>query len=133
MSIKDSEMAEMLTILSSLPGTETGKYLEELAGYSDEKLKKYLNGTDLKKAGIKTPYDIVLNLLRNKDKGLFSENSLFDALVTMIIVKDIPPDSFAAHPEIIKGNNLWILWIVIGAGLIIFFFVFAGRKKKKKK
>ncbi|MBA4322829.1 MAG: hypothetical protein C0408_08440, partial [Odoribacter sp.] len=63
LNIKDSEIADMIAKISSLPATDSGKYLDELAGYSDETLKKYLIGPDLKKPGIKTPNDIVLHLL----------------------------------------------------------------------
>ena len=131
--LSDAEMAEMLAILSSLPGTEAGKYIEELAGYSDEGLKVYLNAKDLKKAGIKTPCDVVIYLLRNKTRGSFSEISLYDALVNLITAKDIAPEVIAsqmAKPEI---NNLWILWVLIGTGLIILFFLFIRKRKKDKK
>ena len=132
-NLKDSEVAGMFSILSSLPDTKPGKYIEELAAFSDDTLKKYLNGPELKKAGLKTPNEIVLYLLRNKDKRLFSEISLFDALVNLIAAKDIPSDTIASQIMIPKENNLWILWVVTGTALLIYFFVFRRRRKKNKK
>jgi hypothetical protein len=129
-NIKDSETAGMLAAISAFPGTETGKYIEELAIYSDETLKKYLNSPDLKKSGIKTPYDIILKLLRNKDKGLFPEISLFDALSKLIAAKDIPASSIASPEPVTERNYLWILWVVLGTGIILFIIVFMRRKKK---
>ena len=69
--VKDSEIDDMLSKISALPSTEAEKYIEELSGYSDEKLKNYLLGPAFKKTGIKTPDDVLLNLMMNKDKGFF--------------------------------------------------------------
>jgi LPXTG-motif cell wall-anchored protein len=50
----------------------------------------------------------------------------------MIIAKDIPVETIAAQKMTVAENNLWILWAVSGAGLIILFFVFSRRKKRDK-
>jgi hypothetical protein len=131
--ITNSEMADMLSILSSLPGTEAGKYLEDLASYSDDGLKIYLTGNDLKKVKFKTSNDIVLYLLKNKTKGSYSEISLYKALIDLISAKDIPTDVIESQIVKPESNNLWIVWVLLGTGLIIFFFVFKRDKKKKKK
>lgn len=131
--VKDSEMDDMLSKISALPNTEAGKYIEELSGYSDDKLRDYLHGPAFKKAGIKTPNDVLFNLFKNKDKGFFPEMSLFDALVNHITAKDIPIETIASQTMIIVENNLWIMWVAIGAGLLIFFIVLSRRKKKEKK
>jgi tetratricopeptide (TPR) repeat protein len=132
-NVKGSEMNDMLSKISALPNTESGKYIEELSGYSDEKLKNYLHGPAFKKAGIKTPNDVLLNLLRNKDKGFFPEMSLFNALVNLIPAKDIPVETIASQTMIIAENKLWIIWVAIGAGLLLFFILLISRKKKEKK
>ena len=132
-NIKDYEMAEMLAVISSLPGTDGGKYLEELSGYADTKLQDYLHSTDFKKSVPKTPKDLLLNLLRSREKGYFPEISLFNAPVCLIIEKDIPLETIKSQAAIEKKNNLWILWLVVGSGLVIFFFIYRSRKKKDKK
>jgi hypothetical protein len=134
LNVKESEMEDMFSIISSLPGTNAGKYIEDLAANSDEKFRSFLNGPDLKKSSVKTPDDVILYLLRNKDKGLFPEISFFDALVNLIAVKDIPSDTITSQMAIHRGNKLWILWVVmIGTGLTFFIFVFSRRKNKKDK
>lgn len=131
--LKETDMAFMFSALSSLPGTETGKYIEELSGFADDALKGYLNGPDVKKAEYKTPKDLLLFLFRNKDKGLYPEQSLFDALAKMIAAKDIPADIIKTQVVIPEGNRLWILWTILGAGLIVIFIILLRRKKREKK
>jgi hypothetical protein len=58
---------------------------------------------------------------------------MFDALARLIAAKDISPETIASQTLIPEGNNIWLLWIVFGAGLFIFFIVFARRKMKDKK
>ena len=128
--VRESEMADMIAKLSALPNTGGNQYLDELRVYSDEKLKEYFDSPSFKKSVKKTPVDNLLNLLSNKGKGLFPEGSLFDALAKMIIAKDIPADTFALQKLKAPENNLWILWIVLGTGLILLLFVFRRRKKK---
>jgi hypothetical protein len=132
-NIKDSEMAKMLAVISSLPGTDGGKYLEELSGYADAKLQDYLHGTDLNKSDTKTPKDLLMSLLKSRNKGYFSEISLFNAPVCLIIAKDIPLETIISQAAIEKKNNLWIIWIIVGSGLVFFYFVYRSRKKKKEK
>jgi tetratricopeptide (TPR) repeat protein len=131
--VKDSEIADLFAKLTSLTNTDVSKYLEEISICSDEKLKEYINGPYLKKGAKKTPNDLLINILRNKDKGFFPESSLYDALVRMIIAKDIPVETIVSQKIIVAENNLWILWVISGAGLLIFFIVFSRRKKKDKK
>jgi tetratricopeptide (TPR) repeat protein len=132
-NIRDYEMAAMLAVISSLPGTDGVKYKEELSGYADEKLKDYLNTSDFNKSVNKTPKDLLLNLLRSRNKGYFPEMSLFNAPVCLIITKDIPLETIASQAAIKTKNNLWIIWLVVGSGLVFFYFVYSSRKKKKEK
>jgi hypothetical protein len=125
-------MANMLSVLSALPDTDIKKYLEELTGYSEEQLTTWLKNLDLKKAKVKTPQDLILYLIRNKDKGLYPGSAVFDALARMIAAKDISAETIASQIIIGKGNYLWILWTIIGCGLVIFFILFWRRKKDKK-
>jgi hypothetical protein len=131
--LKETDMAFMFSALSSLPGTETEKYIAELSGYADDALKVCLNGPEVKKAKYKTPKDLLLFLFRNKDKGLYPELSLFDALAKLIAAKDIPAYTIASQVIIPEENWLWILWAILGAGLISIFIIFRRRKKREKK
>lgn len=133
LNMKNSEIADMLVKLSSLPGTKVEKYIEELAAYSDESLRNYLNGPEMKKAGIKTPEEVILYLLKNKDKGIYSEISLFDALSRLIESKDIPAGTIYTPIAVTEGNYLWIIWLILGTGVVAFVFIIGRRKKKEKK
>jgi hypothetical protein len=128
--VSDNDLAAMFSALSALPGTETGKYLDELAGFSDEAFSAYLKNLNLGKAGIKNPNTLLLYLLRNKDKGLYPADALFDALAKLIVSRDLPADSIISQIGIKEKPNLYILWIVVGAGLVLFIFLMWKRKKK---
>jgi hypothetical protein len=128
--VSDSEMAGLLSVLSALPDTEGSIFLEELKSYSDEKLKSYFDSQSFKKSDSRTPYDIILGLLKNKDKGLYPDTSLFEALSKMIFEKNIPVDTITSLKTSGHGNRLKILWIVLGTGLIFFYFIYARRKKR---
>jgi hypothetical protein len=131
--LSETDMANMLSVLSALPDTDIRKYVEELTGYSEELLTNWLKNLDLKKAGVKAPQDLILYLIRNKDKGLYPASTVFDALARMIAAKDIPAETIALQIITGKENYLWILWTVIGCGLLIVFILFWRRRKKDKK
>ncbi len=130
--VKDSEMAGMIAILSSLPGTDRKKYLEDMLACSDEKLTEFINNTDFRNTSGKSPKDIILNLLKSRNKGFFTDNSLFRVPVCLIVSKDIPSDIISSQAHTEKQNNLWIIWVVLGAGIIGFFFIYRNRKKTDK-
>lgn len=129
-NVRDSELADLLTRLSALPETEGNIYLDELKKYSDEKLKTWLESPSFEKSVKNSPYDIILDLLRNKDKGLFPDSLLFEALAKMIFAKDIPIETIISQKAEAHGNNLRILWVVLAAGLIFFYFIYTRRKKR---
>jgi ribonuclease HII len=52
--VKDYEMVDLIAKLSAFPNTDGSKYLDELRGYSDEKLKEYFESPSFKKAVKKT-------------------------------------------------------------------------------
>jgi LPXTG-motif cell wall-anchored protein len=132
-NVKEAELYDLISKLTSLPNTDGAKYLEELTGFSDQNLKDYLNSSGYKKARAKTPVDIIRNLFRNRDKGYFSEKSLFNALVDLLSAKDISTETIASQKMTTGENNRWIIWVVAGAGLLILFIILWRRKKKDKK
>jgi tetratricopeptide (TPR) repeat protein len=130
-NVRDSEMADLISRISALPGTDANSYLEDLKKYSDEKLTGYFESSSFKKSDNKTPYEVILTLLRNKDKELLPDSSLFEALSKLISAKDIPIDTITAQKPVVHRNNLIILWVVLGAGLILLFIIYTRRKKKE--
>jgi LPXTG-motif cell wall-anchored protein len=123
----------MFSLLSANPGTEPGKYLDELISYSEEPFTAYLKNLNLVTTKAKTPGDLILYLIRNKDKGLYPENAIFDALARMIADKDLPADKITSQIVTGKKPSLFIIWVILGAGLIFFFIIFWKRRKKKEK
>ena len=130
LKLTDIEMAKMFSILSVTPGTETGKYLDELSGFSDQQFSGWLKNLDLKKIRVNKCPELLLYLLRNKDKGMYPEIALFNSLARAIASKDIPADTIASQLKAVEKPKLFILWIILGAGLI-FLIIFLLRKRKK--
>ena len=126
-------MAEMLDRISSFPGTRVGQFLRDLIDQSEEPLLSSLKSLDLKNEKIKTSEDLILYILTNKDKEKYPAENFFKSIANLIIAKDIPPDIIASRSTTCKNCRLWILWIVLGAGLFIFFIIFRKRKKNEKK
>jgi hypothetical protein len=133
-SIPEKDLARMFATLTATPGTGWDKFRNELASFADEKFAAYLRSLDGDKLKIKSPYDLILWLLRNKDKGLFSEESLFNALARMITSKDMPADIIKSQIVAAEKPRLYILWVALGAGLLfIIIILFRKRKKKENK
>jgi hypothetical protein len=127
-----NQMADMLVIISSYPGTKTKQFLSDLIEQSDEPLLSSLKSLDLKKEKIKAPKDLLLFLITNKDKVKYPEEVVYKSIANLITSKDIPADTITSQLTAGKKNWLWILWIMIGASLFFIFIIFRKRKKNKK-
>jgi hypothetical protein len=108
--------------------------LLDLIEYAEEPLLSSLKSLDLKKAKIKSPKDLVMFIISNKDKKLYPEEAVFQRISSLTASKDIPADTIASRLTTAgKESRLWILWILLGTGLFFFFFIFWKRKRNKKK
>jgi LPXTG-motif cell wall-anchored protein len=128
----NNNMSDLLVTISSLPGSDVYKYLEDLAGQSDEPVKSALKAIDLKKEKIKNPEELLTYLITNKDKTKYPEDAVFKAIANLITIKDINADIINKQVSSTGSTNLWILWIIIGSGLIFIFFLFWKRRNKNK-
>jgi hypothetical protein len=128
--LSQKQVSELLVTISSLPDTRAGQYLKDLIAYSEEPLTSSLKSIDLGKENIKTPEDLVTYLLTNKEK--YPEEAVMKSLANLIAAKDISADIIKSHFTLSKKGYLWILWILIGAGILGFFFILWRRKKNKK-
>jgi hypothetical protein len=128
-----NQMSEMLVMISSLPDTKVEQFLRDLIENSEEPLTSALKSLDLKKEKIKSPKDLILFFLMNNDKEKYPEGAVYKSIANLITTKDIPADIIASQLTTGKEGRLWILWIVIGAGLLFFFIVSRKRKKKNLK
>jgi hypothetical protein len=116
-------------MISASPGTKVEQYLKDLIEHSDEPLTSALKSIDLKKEGINTPEELLSYLFNNKAK--YSEASVNRSIANLISSKDISGEELKTKYSGNLKNNLWILWVVIGAGLISLFLILWKRKNKK--
>jgi tetratricopeptide (TPR) repeat protein len=126
-----SQMAKILTMISSLPDTKVEQFLSDLFENSEEPLKSSLKAIDLKKEKIKSPEDLILYLLKNKDK--FPAEDVFKAIGNLVSSKDIPATTIESETISGKKSWLWIIWILAGSGLFILFIILWKKRKNKKK
>jgi len=128
-----SKMSEILAAISSLPDTKVEQFLLDLIGQAEEPLLSALKALDLKKEKIKSPAELLSFLLNNSDKVKYPEELIYKAIANLIADKDIPAETIKSKliPE--SKNMLWLLWILIGAGLGFLFFVIWKRRKKENK
>jgi hypothetical protein len=94
-------------------------------------LASALKSIDLRKEGIKTPEDLILYLFTHKEK--YPEEAVSKSIANLIAAKDISADKIKAQTTPARNSNLWILWIVLGAGILSLFIIFWRRNRNQKK
>jgi hypothetical protein len=129
LGLTKNQLSEIMVMLSSLPDTSAEQFLRDLIEYSEEPLTTALKALDLKKERIKTPKDLIMFLMANKDK--YPEQSLSGTIAKLIVAKDIPDDIVKTHQLSEKTGKSWLIWILIVGGLIFFFIIYRKRKKNK--
>ncbi|MBK7628494.1 MAG: PD40 domain-containing protein [Bacteroidales bacterium] len=128
-----SQMSEILVTISSMPDTKVEQFLLDLIEQAEEPLRSALKALDLKKENIKSPAELLLFLLNNSDKVKYPEDLIYKAIANLIIDKDIPVETIKDQQMPESKNLLWLLWLLIGAGLGFLFFIIWRRKKKENK
>jgi hypothetical protein len=121
----------MLVMISSVPDTKVEQYLSDLIVHSEEPLASALKSIDLKKEGIKTPEDLLIYLFRNKEK--YSEEAVSKSIASLISAKDISTENIKPNITPAGKGKLWILWLLLGAGLLSVFLILWRRKRNQKK
>jgi hypothetical protein len=127
--LSDKELARILANTSSFPGTDAEKFRKDLLAAAEEPFRLWLNSIDLKKEKINTPEDLILFILKNKDK-IGPEELLYKALAKLISTKDIPVETIRSASIHEKVGKWWIMWLLLGAGAIFWFILYYRRKKK---
>jgi len=127
-----NQFAELMIAISSIPHTDVNQFLNDLIENADEPLKSYLKSIDLKKEKIRTPKELILFLLSDKNKGNYPEDALLKAIAKLIDSKNIPSETITGD-KVSKDKKgfLWVLWILIGASFIFFIFYYNSKRKKK--
>ena len=131
LSLTQGQLLELLTRMSSLPDTKTDQYLNDLMGHANEQFLPTLKSVNLKKVSGKTPEDLLKYLLTNKD--LYPREFVFGSVADLIVAKNISPEDFLTKVPAGHKNEMWILWLLIVAGLFTFFFILWRRKDKNKR
>ncbi len=127
-----NRFAEIMLSLTALPDMSAEEYLQQLIQNADEPLLSFLKSIDLDKENIKTPRDLLLFLLSDKNKGKYPEEALYKAIANLTAEKDLPAETIRANQEEFREKGkLWIIWLFIGAGILFFFLYRTGKKKKK--
>ncbi len=127
------QLTDMFVATGSLPGTDVKQFLNELINQSEEHLQLSLKLLDTKEEKIKSPGDLLLFLINNKNKLTYPEEEIFKSIANLIITKDIPAGTIISNATTGSKSWSWILWVLIGAGLLIIFFFFRKKKKSKEK
>jgi hypothetical protein len=128
-----SRIAEILVVISSMPGTDTEQFLLDLIEQAEEPLLSALKGLDLKKEKISTPAELLLFLLNNEDKVKYPEDLIYKAIADMITEKDIPLESLRTQVKPAGKGIHWLVWLLLGTGIVFIFFIIWKRRKKEKK
>lgn len=132
-NMTDVQAAQMFSAITTMPDTKVKAFLKNFADASDEPLSSWLKSIDLKNENIKSPYDLLMFVLKNKGKGNFSDESLFNSLAKLIVAENVPADVIKSQAAKAAGNIWWILLILLGVGLIYLFFILKRRKDSGKK
>jgi hypothetical protein len=127
------QMTNMLVLISSLPNTSAKQYLSDLAESSDEPLASLLKSLNLEKERIKTSNDLILFLLKNKEKGKYSEESVYQGIASLAAAKDINIATISSELKPVKKSNIWILWTLAGIAVLVAFLILMRRKGNVKK
>jgi hypothetical protein len=124
------QISELLVLISSLPDTKVEQYLKDLIGYSEEPLASVLKSLDLKKEKIKTPEDLLTYLFANKEK--YSEEAVFKGIANLIVSRKVPAGNIKSPVAGTGKGYLWILWVLLGAGILSLFLIMWRKKRNKK-
>lgn len=125
-----NQIAEFLVMISSVPGTNADAYLKDLVDNSDVRFAPILKLLNLRKEKIKNPEDILVYLFANKPA--YPEESVAGSIANLIISRDLTPENYKSQMKTGKNNNLWILWVLIAAGITGFLLFLWKRKKNDK-
>jgi hypothetical protein len=127
-----NQLADMLISIGLIPGTDTEEFLQKLIANSEDPLLSALKSIDLKKEKIKTPRDLLLFLITNKDKLKYPEDQVYKAVANIIVSKDLSGD-LNMNTKTVGRNISWLLWILLSGVLVFVLFIFLKKRKEKEK
>ncbi len=126
-----NQISELLVMISSAAGTKVEQYLNDLVQHSEEPLASDLRSIDLGKEGINTPEDLISYLFTHKEK--YPEEAVSKSIANLIAAKDISAENIKEQTAPAWKSYLWILWIILGAGILSLLIFFWRRRRNRKK
>jgi hypothetical protein len=133
-NLTDYQLSNLLASISATKETTAEKFAIDLAANSEEPLRSWVKSLNLKKEKITSPEALILYILRNKEKGNITDETIFNSLASLIKTANIPVDIIKLQAKTVHQPGLWYLWLLAGAGIIfLFFLIFRRRRDKEKK
>ncbi|HQG37010.1 MAG TPA: hypothetical protein PK094_07400, partial [Bacteroidales bacterium] len=129
--LKEPYLISMFSDLTAEPETKIDDYIKELSKYATGSFSNWLYSFDPDKNNIGNPQEMVSFLIRNRNKNIFPEDEFFSSMAKFIAAKQVHREALIAQVPVSKVYN-YILWVVLGAGLIFFFIIFTKKRKKKE-
>ena len=133
--LTQGQVSGILAAITAEPGTSVRQFLSDLINNSDEPLASILRSIDPEKENIKTPGELILYLLRNKDKLNLSETELYRLLGELAASRFIPDSVLETADINVREGSEWYKTtgiILAGVIILIIIFILARRKKKDK-
>ncbi len=126
----DLTVSKIKAAIAHKPGESALKLLSTLNDNSGDRLKLFLNSIDLKRAGIRSPEDLIIYLDAAVKAGAINARDYNDALATTIINAALTESEIKENMSE-KCNYCWLLWVA-GAALLFILLLLLFRRKKKK-
>jgi hypothetical protein len=129
--LSEKQVSEMFVLISSEPGTKADQYLKDLIDHSEEPLTTALKSIDLEKEKIRTPQELLHYLLNNKAK--YPEDGVSKSIAGLISSKELT----GVNSQPVQGGSnktlIWLLLIILGAGIVSMIYFIIGRRRRKQK
>jgi hypothetical protein len=129
--LSDKDMARMISILSAPAQTTGSRYIDDLSSFANETFAKYLRSLDGSK--FKSSLDILAYLLKNRNKGEYTDEDLFTAVAGLISSKDFSEAAISEGMAKPEKANLTVLWVALGGLFVLLLIIFLLRRKKDNK
>jgi hypothetical protein len=141
-SISSDEVDKLALRVAVMDNILTQAAVDYLAKNSDGDLKKALSGLNIYEAGLKNWTDLQ-NYLEVTSAGKISPLELNKVALQILGEKDTTGVNIAASKEVTAGdikesvpvtgkNYMWIVWGLLGAGLLVILLIIFKRKKDHK-
>jgi hypothetical protein len=131
-NFRDDQFSKLIAGISTYKGTKTEKFASDLAKNSEEPLRTWINSINLKKEKITSPEELILYVLRNKEKNNITDGAFFSSLANLSSSANIPADTIKSQMIASQHHKLWYLWVIGAAGVLFLFFFFRRKRNKDK-